>query len=59
MSLFFISCNKIRRENVKDNPKDTIKKPKNIYVAENFLEQVVVIEIDMELYFRTIIKMMP
>jgi len=40
MSLFFISCNKIRKENVKDNPKDTIKKPKNIYVAENCLEQV-------------------
>lgn len=41
VSLFFISCTKIGNKNINDdNPKDTIKKPKNISVEENCLEQV-------------------
>ena len=36
----FISCNKIENKNIKDNPKDTVKKPKKISVEENCLEQV-------------------
>jgi len=40
VSVFFISCNKIGNKNIKDNPKDTIKKPKNISIEENCLEQV-------------------
>ncbi|MCD0473332.1 hypothetical protein LPB87_02880 [Flavobacterium sp. EDS] len=39
--LFFISCSKITNKNISDNPKDTIKAPKSIFIEKkNCLEQI-------------------